>query len=328
MVTATVRRQAAFSGVRPLDVTRDMGSVAIVLEEAFRGEMDPAGERIVREMRMMGRLGPLTPLLDWFAPISAGFMPGFVWVEDGRIVGNATLQRTPAWGQGWTIGNVAVLPEYRGRGIGRQLMETCLAHVRDRGGEWVALEVRADNAAARRLYLNLGFRQTGAVVQLRREAIPAAPRVDPPGNIRIRKPHAWEGWAIFSLAQSVVPQGVRWADPLRESEFILGWDRSLDLWLSGRREAWLVAEADGKIVGAIKAETHRNSPAEGRLWLWAAAGSPLCAALLSAALNLRRLSYRSVVITHPAVDVAALATLERFGFRTVRTLAHMKLDLK
>ena len=62
---------AAFTGVRPMDLSRDLAGVAEVLAESFRGEMDTAGERAVREMRLVGQLGPLALWLELFVPVGA-----------------------------------------------------------------------------------------------------------------------------------------------------------------------------------------------------------------------------------------------------------------
>ncbi len=47
---------ATFTGVRPMDIMHDLGGIAEVLAESFRGEMDTAGGRAVREMRAIGRI--------------------------------------------------------------------------------------------------------------------------------------------------------------------------------------------------------------------------------------------------------------------------------
>jgi len=51
---------------------------------------------------------------------------------------------------------IAVAPEYRGRGLGRQLLEQVLEDARDRGAERVFLEMRFNNPAVG-LYQKLGF---------------------------------------------------------------------------------------------------------------------------------------------------------------------------
>ena len=56
--------------------------------------------------------------------------------------------------------NIAVLPAYQGRGLGRKMMEHLLSSVPvDTVG--VTLEVRVSNLRAIRLYESLGFRRAG-----------------------------------------------------------------------------------------------------------------------------------------------------------------------
>ena len=55
------------------------------------------------------------------------------------------------------INNVAVRPQFRGRGIGTALMRHVLAEAERLGARRATLEVRASNAEARRLYERLGF---------------------------------------------------------------------------------------------------------------------------------------------------------------------------
>lgn len=64
-------------------------------------------------------------------------------------------------GQEWELENVVVAPEFRGQGIGAQLIEALLARVRATNSSAVFLEVRESNAAARKLYKNAGFQETG-----------------------------------------------------------------------------------------------------------------------------------------------------------------------
>jgi ribosomal protein S18 acetylase RimI-like enzyme len=56
------------------------------------------------------------------------------------------------------IHDLAVLPDYRGRGIGQALLETVVRKARARGCVKVTLEVREDNTRARRVYTAAGFR--------------------------------------------------------------------------------------------------------------------------------------------------------------------------
>ncbi len=57
--------------------------------------------------------------------------------------------------------NLAVVPERRGKGLGKALLDAGLAAVRARGGSEVFLEVRASNDLAQALYASRGFRREG-----------------------------------------------------------------------------------------------------------------------------------------------------------------------
>lgn len=82
----------------------------------------------------------------------------YVAEEDNRIVGVCGVKKIFEEGD---ISNVAVHPEYRGRGICRRMLETLIREAREDGVEAFTLEVRAGNAAAVHLYESLGFRTEG-----------------------------------------------------------------------------------------------------------------------------------------------------------------------
>ena len=58
--------------------------------------------------------------------------------------------------RGWLYA-VAVRPDVRRRGLGRNLVEATLAALRERGCIKVNLQIRADNAAVESFYRSLGF---------------------------------------------------------------------------------------------------------------------------------------------------------------------------
>ena len=59
------------------------------------------------------------------------------------------------------ITNIAVHPDYRGRGIGGRLMQEMLNDIEALGHTAATLEVREDNYPAIRLYERYGFTQAG-----------------------------------------------------------------------------------------------------------------------------------------------------------------------
>ena len=56
------------------------------------------------------------------------------------------------------VHDLAVVPDYRGQGIGRKLLEAVESHARKQGCCKLTLEVQDDNSRARHLYESFGFR--------------------------------------------------------------------------------------------------------------------------------------------------------------------------
>ncbi len=57
--------------------------------------------------------------------------------------------------------SVAVLPEYRGRGVGTKLFGELLKNCKERGANALTLEVRPSNTAAIKLYESFGLKSVG-----------------------------------------------------------------------------------------------------------------------------------------------------------------------
>lgn len=54
-----------------------------------------------------------------------------------------------------------ILPDYRGRSIGRTLISYVLRDLYTNAAKWITLEVRKSNTIARKLYESLGFSEVG-----------------------------------------------------------------------------------------------------------------------------------------------------------------------
>ncbi len=78
--------------------------------------------------------------------------------EDGRVAGYICYWLIRDEVQ---INNVAVHPDFRGKGIGEAALRLILKEVREKGAVFATLEVRASNEAAGRLYEKLGFKVLG-----------------------------------------------------------------------------------------------------------------------------------------------------------------------
>jgi ribosomal protein S18 acetylase RimI-like enzyme len=82
----------------------------------------------------------------------------FVAERAGEVIGYVTTRLNRAASIGW-IPNLAVDPEWQGRGIGRALLEHALAFFREQGMEVAKIETLEQNPVGQRLYPGLGFRE-------------------------------------------------------------------------------------------------------------------------------------------------------------------------
>ena len=83
--------------------------------------------------------------------------------NEGRLVGFAYASFIRDFpfevsGHVSVINDVYVLPEFRGIGIGKQLVIECMDKLKTHGAEAVRLTVLADNKAVVELYERLGFK--------------------------------------------------------------------------------------------------------------------------------------------------------------------------
>ena len=117
---------------------------------------------VAREKRFLAQLEalPLERIQGFVQSSVASDAVQFMALDGKTVVGWADI--FPAWAAAvahcGTLG-MGLLPAYRGQGIGHRLLQACLDKAAGKGITRVTLEVRADNAAAIRLYEKAGFVQ-------------------------------------------------------------------------------------------------------------------------------------------------------------------------
>ena len=99
--------------------------------------------------------------LAWIAEPTTDQIPGQIAesrVAESELRGVGFLVGRDG-GPEWELENIAVMPEFRHRGVGRELLSALLRHAHSRGAERILLEVRASNESAIRFYKLSGFEQ-------------------------------------------------------------------------------------------------------------------------------------------------------------------------
>lgn len=100
------------------------------------------------------------PLDAWplVEQIAALILPGMVRIKaeyNGRMIGFVGGDIKPSQGVGW-ITTLAVMPSYRGMGIGKALLNACEHEMHM---PYVKLSVRRSNIQAQILYFECGYKQ-------------------------------------------------------------------------------------------------------------------------------------------------------------------------
>lgn len=141
-------------------MTPDIRRIRSSDAEAFHACLDA----VARERRYLAQTEapPIERVRQFVAESAAQDAAQYVAVVGEQVVGwcDVFAHWADALRHVGTLG-MGVLPAYRGQGLGRRLLRRTLEHALHRGIFRVALEARADNERAIRLYESVGFRHEG-----------------------------------------------------------------------------------------------------------------------------------------------------------------------
>ncbi|RIK25783.1 MAG: hypothetical protein DCC54_09230 [Anaerolineae bacterium] len=314
----TARRAASHPRLRALNVLRDLPQVADLIELCFHKSMDADGESYLREMRRAAS----EP--SWFRSAeSASSVPlnGFVWEENGKIVGNASLiSYRHDRKRIHMLANIAVHPDFRRRGIARAVTERAMEQARQRGADELWLNVRDDNPDALDLYADLGFVERGRrVAWLSTEE----PRPLPPSDgfaVLPRRPDFWPRQRAW-LARSY-PDELAWYRAWDFKPLAPGlWNWLHLLFVDVNLRQW-AATRNGSLEAVLAwiSNGTRREP----LWLALGADSAPEAATRLLVHARSELRGRRFVLEHPAGP--ADESIRAAGFIPQRTLVWMRAE--
>ncbi|NHI91258.1 MAG: GNAT family N-acetyltransferase [Candidatus Lokiarchaeota archaeon] len=91
-------------------------------------------------------------------------IPGeiLVAVENNKIIGFASFIKKGHW----YFGPFTVIPEYRGKNIGKLLLKSSLEIIKKEGGGKIRLTVQKNNQTAIKIYENHNFKITSFIMEL------------------------------------------------------------------------------------------------------------------------------------------------------------------
>jgi ribosomal protein S18 acetylase RimI-like enzyme len=315
------------SRIRPVDPVRDLPAIVNLIEVGFRDELDPQGQKMLKQMQQIAHRSPWLRMF-----MGPPYEPtGFVWVESKEVIGNLSLRKgSPASKGGWLVGNVVVHPDYRGQHIGYALMETAIETAARKGARWIGLEVREDNIVARRLYRKLGFKPVGTLHHLIRPVGQPIPQTDDIlgseqlERWRISKPKDRSRW--MDLAKACYKPKQRAVLEIRSGLYAFGGiGRKLELWFQGQHEhAWIEKRTRPRIAICVRTDRRHHFS------FWDILVHPETGALgaqraVTKALNVTGSALNWPVVTLVPANPNLINILTTVGFQSHRTLTQMIL---
>ena len=322
----TVPDASAREGLRPIDISRDVPQIVELLRLVFGEALEVDDSQLLGDdvgaqvSSLFYRLNPATSRLG----------NGFVWLAEGRVVGNVTLLTTKAWDR-YLVANVAVHPAFRRRGIARAMMQAATSHVKSRGGRAILLQVVKDNDSAIDLYRSLGYVAVGnmatwhsSVSRLRRlEDAEERTTID----IRPLPGRRWR--EAYVLDTACVPADLNWPEPLRPDAYRQTWWQRLGGALNSRvAETWATTDAADRLIGLIGISGEWGRSHLLTLRIHPDYAGQLERPLLAKAIRLlQQLPRRNVRIDHPDDDFITNELLGEANFSVQRILTHMRLDI-
>jgi ribosomal protein S18 acetylase RimI-like enzyme len=328
MASISVQAHGSQSGpLRSMNILRDLPQVADLIELCFSSTMDEDGQSFLQEMRRASRDNNF---LRWAGQVldSASLpLAGFVWEEDGRIIGNASIVPQNYKGKKiLLVANIATHPDFRRRGIGRALTERALQHARQRGAREIWLHVRDDNPTAIKIYTDLGFveRARRTIYYSHSDALLASNlsvEGNPPNMVTIGRPNIRD-WPLQR-------EWLKLAHPT-ELSWYSHWDWDAlgpGLWNYLRRSfvefevrQW-AATQDGKLLAIVS--WMPSMRASNMLWVAAKpAGDPSGLRYALEAARRGLFNYRKLAVEYPAGEM--VDAIQSAGFSPFRTLIWMR----
>ncbi len=328
MVVTAPAHQQAYPGLRQINLNTDIPQVLKLLEICFG-----ASASSINEQRFY--TGPATTSQQaaflWRLNPAAGKLAlGFVWEDNGRIVGNVTVLTTKIPGR-FLVVNVAVHPDHRRKGIAYRLMRAVHDMVSRRNGHEILLQVVKTNTPAVDLYHALNYTNLGSITswyapvsRLHHLDSAAGHTLAPP--IRELRRSEWQ--SAYQLDLAALAPELNWPEPINHDAYQNGILRKLANFANGRSmETWVTTD-NNQLTGmaTILSEWGKTHAASLRVhpeWQ-GQLERPLLAKLI------RRLSYlprRNVSIDHPDDDAFTNNLLREANFQPKRTLTHMQLKL-
>lgn len=309
------------SRIRAIRLREDLREIADLIELCFSQNIDDEGLEYIRHIRQTANNFSSLILENTTPENSPLPFHGYVWVENHQIIGNVTLILLRAKEKGsYFVANVAVHPNFRGRGIGKLLTERAIRHVREHQGKQVYLQVRDDNEVAIQIYSNLGFDEISRrTMWVYRSSSQNVQNLSTNVKISGREKEDWTQQKLW--LESLYPREIHWNIPIKLDKM----EPTFSNWITRLmyaefQRSWSVRK-DSKLIGAVTLD--HGSDTHDYCWL---ATSPIWEDEVIRAvfpvIQHKVLFPKRLAVNYPAGR--AKASFEAVGMRELNTLLWMK----
>jgi ribosomal protein S18 acetylase RimI-like enzyme len=211
--------------IRLLQLPQDLPPMAEMTVESWQypdhpewGLQPDEQESITDSMKSLKHIWPIIRFVQWLSPNLRDLLRGYVWEEDGRMVGFTNANRQGGTDT-WYISAVGVRPEYRRRGIAYQLVEATNELIRTLDGVKVLLDMTDGNTPAYKLYEKLGFKHysSNGMYHITPNEAPPEPTL-PEGYCL--EPLDYTDWqSRYELEQRITPEPLLKYEPVEQSRY-------------------------------------------------------------------------------------------------------------
>lgn len=250
--------------LRPLNLKKDYEQLIPFYDFIFEKELSSKGTSVQAMLSDLKAFMPIFKFIGIFSENYKHVFDGFVFENNrNEIVSTVNIGYS---GNFWEIAMVATHPNYRRKGLAKQLIEKSLDHAKKHKAEMCVLEVLEENTPAYQLYANYGFHHfdTKVKMKLPYEKLVNLNQDEFPIDYTIqkRKQDKKTNQSMFELEELATPKSVLDFLPVNKTKYhkplvIRVLRPFVKLFIGINAESWIIFHND-KLVGILYANIGRS----------------------------------------------------------------------
>ncbi len=339
MMNAKIKTEKGELKIREWDFEKDHEDVIKLLDIVFEKELESKGLNV---KVIFDEFKSILPLMKFMGVFSKNFkhtLDGYVFEnEDGEIVASVNI------GYGifhWEVAMVATHPDYRRRGLARQLVTASIVHAKELGAKLIVLEVLDINEPAYKLYRSLGFVHYDSLTRLKLDfgKLSDIPSIALPEGYELREftRSKTTNQARYDLDMRVTPEDVQVFHPVDRKKYfkplMIRMVRPIaKILLKMKRFNWLIYYGDN-LVGdvAVYPSRKEGSPHRIDLMLDPAHSEILSEPMIShclMTLSNNTTNEVNTLVEFRTSDAKQLDTTRKYGFVDVEIMHLLGLKIE